>query len=156
METWQVAKQILLQEEAKARSESVMSYGLCKPPAFRPPPPELVHQVVSPLKENLFVTLQKRELNAGIRRDNIPAKETTITSLDTEIRNATAQCVNIPHPKGLSVITEKVNTIYYHTCQTPQSSWQHLRRVQLAVNKSLATYQCNPQVPTPSFAIDPR
>ena len=66
METWQVAKQILLQEEVKARSKSVISYGLCKPLAFRPPPPELVDQVVSPLKENLFVTLQKRELNAGV------------------------------------------------------------------------------------------
>ena len=101
MDIWTTAKEILLLEEAQSCSATTLAYGLCKPPQFHPPPVELVDKVITPVQENVSLSLRQREL--GHWRNKIPAKERTIISLSTSIQDSLWYCSDIKEPKGESV-----------------------------------------------------
>ena len=121
MDPWSDAKKIVLEEEAKTRSETVLAYGLLDQRELLDPQPASIQGKVLQKPQIPFLKLHRqRELG---KTTYSPAKEAIILNI--------RQNFNLREDKPLSVINSEIKQLKLKTCQSRHyvTSYTRVRRV---------------------------
>ena len=126
--TWQIAKNLLLIEEAKKRSVAAHAYSLeIGRRRMKPLPVELEQYLIPLHRPNAYMLLWQRETGVYLTTGG---KETLIHSIETYW-----------HPiesKPQDIKDEELFDIFFNCCQLPKHSWKNVHKA-----LQIATQNCH-------------